>query len=535
MILKRDFLCEDYSMKLARSAYAIQKREANISLPHTSGEEQRMRESPFVGPREDLLREGTEEQETTETKGRIPQKAPLDSQMQKMTVANGFPAPKAKFPAVEHCSAAFPLHPATSGHSAEHHDRHREGGVAAPSLSPLGRRCHHPALFNCAEPALPPPPLCVLFPYLVLFLAGTENQMKISVYVVYYKEEKKLFNIIQEGMAIQQILIKTDQNRKGEGSKLTTGLMANAFESLASSLEEKCDEPLISALPHSSFSSSSSMTSSYVPGYAKLNKRGGAGGWSPSDSDHYQWLQVDFGSRKQISAIATQGRYSSSDWVTQYRMLYSDTGRNWKPYHQDGNIWIFQALKIDQNQACDSEERWSLKVIKMEKTKGMGSKKAPVCPRRSVKFGREGKKPARHEDQEDAPECKSSKQKQKLPVVPAGPEELGSSYLLLGRWFQRRTQKQSKGCGKEAMAKSNGINFQFRLAGKDQMMYYKEKRMKNPTSIFVYLKEKKAHLAFPNTNISNAFLCEAFPGNTNSDSVVRHDLQHPVIARYIDK
>ncbi|EPQ05623.1 Contactin-associated protein-like 2, partial [Myotis brandtii] len=64
-----------------------------------------------------------------------------------------------------------------------------------------------------------------------------------------------------------------------------------------------------------------------------------AGGWSPSDSDHYQWLQVDFGNRKQISAIATQGRYSSSDWVTQYRMLYSDTGRNWKPYHQDGNIW----------------------------------------------------------------------------------------------------------------------------------------------------------------------------------------------------
>ncbi|KAJ1063290.1 hypothetical protein K5549_017087, partial [Capra hircus] len=64
-----------------------------------------------------------------------------------------------------------------------------------------------------------------------------------------------------------------------------------------------------------------------------------AGGWSPSDSDHYQWLQVNFGNRKQISAIATQGRYSSSDWVTQYRMLYSDTGRNWKPYHQDGNIW----------------------------------------------------------------------------------------------------------------------------------------------------------------------------------------------------
>uniref|UniRef100_A0A087XQG0 Contactin associated protein 2 n=1 Tax=Poecilia formosa TaxID=48698 RepID=A0A087XQG0_POEFO len=106
---------------------------------------------------------------------------------------------------------------------------------------------------------------------------------------------------------------------------------------------EKCDEALASPLPHTAFTSSSVFSSGYAPGYAKLNtiKQGGAGGWSPLDSDHYQWLQVDLGSRRQVSAIATQGRYSSSDWTTQYRLLYSDTGRNWKPYHQDGNIWAF--------------------------------------------------------------------------------------------------------------------------------------------------------------------------------------------------
>nr|XP_020462117.1 contactin-associated protein-like 2 isoform X2 [Monopterus albus]XP_020462118.1 contactin-associated protein-like 2 isoform X2 [Monopterus albus] len=104
---------------------------------------------------------------------------------------------------------------------------------------------------------------------------------------------------------------------------------------------QKCDEALASPLPHTAFTSSTVFSSGYTPGYAKLNKRGGAGGWSPLDSDHYQWLQVDLGSRKQVSAIATQGRYSSSDWMTRYRLLYSDTGRNWKPYHQDGNIWAF--------------------------------------------------------------------------------------------------------------------------------------------------------------------------------------------------
>uniref|UniRef100_A0A3Q3NKW7 Contactin associated protein 2a n=1 Tax=Mastacembelus armatus TaxID=205130 RepID=A0A3Q3NKW7_9TELE len=104
---------------------------------------------------------------------------------------------------------------------------------------------------------------------------------------------------------------------------------------------EKCDEAIASPLPHTAFTCSSVFSSGYTPGYAKLNRRGGAGGWSPLDSDHYQWLQVDLGSRKQVSAIATQGRYSSSDWMTWYRLLYSDTGRNWKPYHQDGNIWAF--------------------------------------------------------------------------------------------------------------------------------------------------------------------------------------------------
>ncbi|KAJ7403666.1 hypothetical protein WISP_149686 [Willisornis vidua] len=93
-----------------------------------------------------------------------------------------------------------------------------------------------------------------------------------------------------------------------------------------------------------------------------LASRGGAGGWSPSASERYQWLQVDFGSRRQLSAIATQGRYSSSDWVTQYRLLYSDTGRNWKPYHQDGNIWVFppQTLAQIAQRGCEGAEPHNL-------------------------------------------------------------------------------------------------------------------------------------------------------------------------------
>uniref|UniRef100_A0A3Q3JRT7 Contactin associated protein like 2b n=1 Tax=Monopterus albus TaxID=43700 RepID=A0A3Q3JRT7_MONAL len=104
----------------------------------------------------------------------------------------------------------------------------------------------------------------------------------------------------------------------------------------------KCENSLATPLPYSSFTSSSVYAQGCGAGYAKLNRKQGAGGWSPLDTDHYQWLQVDLGSRKQVVAIATQGRYSSSDWVSKYRLLYSDTQKNWRPCLQDGNIWTFE-------------------------------------------------------------------------------------------------------------------------------------------------------------------------------------------------
>uniref|UniRef100_A0A8C4GXJ7 Contactin associated protein like 3 n=1 Tax=Dicentrarchus labrax TaxID=13489 RepID=A0A8C4GXJ7_DICLA len=67
----------------------------------------------------------------------------------------------------------------------------------------------------------------------------------------------------------------------------------------------------------------------------------GAGGWSPSSSDRYQWLEVDLGERTQITAVATQGRYGSSDWLTAYLLMFSDTGHNWKQYRQEDSIGAF--------------------------------------------------------------------------------------------------------------------------------------------------------------------------------------------------
>lgn len=66
----------------------------------------------------------------------------------------------------------------------------------------------------------------------------------------------------------------------------------------------------------------------------------GAGGWSPLTSDGYQWLEVDLGQRTKIAAVATQGRYGSSDWLTSYLLMFSDTGHNWKQHRQEDSIGV---------------------------------------------------------------------------------------------------------------------------------------------------------------------------------------------------
>lgn len=54
-------------------------------------------------------------------------------------------------------------------------------------------------------------------------------------------------------------------------------------------------------------------------------------------TDQDPWLQVDLREQMEVTAVATQGRYDSWDWVSSYLLLYSDTGRVWKQYrHEDG-------------------------------------------------------------------------------------------------------------------------------------------------------------------------------------------------------
>ena len=75
------------------------------------------------------------------------------------------------------------------------------------------------------------------------------------------------------------------------------------------------------------------------PGRARLHfKADGskAGGWSPLKDDGTPWLQVDLGSYTKVTRVATQGRDGYNQWVTKYRLQYSNNGVNFQVYKEPG-------------------------------------------------------------------------------------------------------------------------------------------------------------------------------------------------------
>ena len=73
---------------------------------------------------------------------------------------------------------------------------------------------------------------------------------------------------------------------------------------------------------------------------ARLNGRSinlKKGAWSPSFSTLGQWLQVDLEKYTTVTGLATQGRSDYNQWVTKYRVQYSDDGVSFHLYTEPGD------------------------------------------------------------------------------------------------------------------------------------------------------------------------------------------------------
>ena len=81
-----------------------------------------------------------------------------------------------------------------------------------------------------------------------------------------------------------------------------------------------------------------------VPGLsaskARLNTKRESGAWAAATNNADQWLQIDLDDDDtQITRVATQGRDDDyNQWVTNYKLQYSDDGVTFQYYREEGKI-----------------------------------------------------------------------------------------------------------------------------------------------------------------------------------------------------
>ena len=76
-----------------------------------------------------------------------------------------------------------------------------------------------------------------------------------------------------------------------------------------------------------------------------LEKPRKAGSWSAEFNNLDQWLQIDLSSRyTKITGLVTQGRNAYAQWVTKYKVQYSDDGANFQYYSEQGVIKVVYRL-----------------------------------------------------------------------------------------------------------------------------------------------------------------------------------------------
>ncbi|KAI8513969.1 hypothetical protein Bbelb_082930 [Branchiostoma belcheri] len=77
---------------------------------------------------------------------------------------------------------------------------------------------------------------------------------------------------------------------------------------------------------------------------ALLNSEPGA--WCANGGN--PWLQVDLNSLKSVAGVITQGRAGYPQWVTSYKLAFSNDGVTWETYTEDGREKVF-AGNTDEN------------------------------------------------------------------------------------------------------------------------------------------------------------------------------------------
>lgn len=115
-----------------------------------------------------------------------------------------------------------------------------------------------------------------------------------------------------------------------------------------------CDEALgmsNKAISDGQISASSEWSDRHAANLGRLHFKGASGkvgSWSSRTNDFNQWLQVDLRHQhNNITRVATQGRHDHGQWVSKYKLQYSDDGVNFLYYKDQGQTT--EKVKIISN------------------------------------------------------------------------------------------------------------------------------------------------------------------------------------------
>ena len=104
-------------------------------------------------------------------------------------------------------------------------------------------------------------------------------------------------------------------------------------------------------------SASSQFSSKYSPEGARLfNRPSGSqvGCWSAVRNNLHQWIQIDLRTKTRVTQVATQGRPSETyeQWVTRYKLLFSDDGISYEGFVAQGDSVVKVTLHLNLLALC---------------------------------------------------------------------------------------------------------------------------------------------------------------------------------------
>ena len=96
-------------------------------------------------------------------------------------------------------------------------------------------------------------------------------------------------------------------------------------------------------IPNYAITASSMWDRNHAPYFGRLHftARGRyQGAWCARQNNRFQWFQVDFRRPTKVTKVVTQGRQNANQWVTQYRLAYSQDGLIWAYYKYRDRIKV---------------------------------------------------------------------------------------------------------------------------------------------------------------------------------------------------